>query len=116
VDTVALAATIGGSIVALAGVGATVWSTWQQRLSSRELANSQHEHERALASGARLFEKRGEVYESMLQLLTTAKEGLEEAAARLQLGEIPRTIEIPSRRKPRVSRAFRRWAVLGSNQ
>jgi hypothetical protein len=77
VDTVALAATIGGSIVGVAGVLATAWSARQQRLSSIELANSQHEHERALASGARLFEKRAEVYESLLSTLLIWRDRVE---------------------------------------
>src|SRR6266508_4561494 len=59
VDAVALAATIGGSVVAFAGVGATAWSASVQRRSARELAESRHEHELRLARGARLFERRG---------------------------------------------------------
>jgi hypothetical protein len=69
VDTVALAATIGGSVVGLAGVAATAWAAWTQRASARELAVEEHEHERDLARGARLFEKRATVYESMNDFL-----------------------------------------------
>src|SRR5439155_25935915 len=50
VDTVALAATIGGSLVALAGVGATAWGIKQQRESAKELEDSRQTHERLLAS------------------------------------------------------------------
>jgi hypothetical protein len=47
----------------------TAWSTWTQRASARELATEQHKHERALASGARLFDKRSAVYESLVSFL-----------------------------------------------
>jgi hypothetical protein len=57
VDAVALAATIGGSVVALAGVGATAWGAKQQRESAKELEESRQEHERQLASGARFSKK-----------------------------------------------------------
>jgi hypothetical protein len=69
VDSVALAATIGGSVVALAGVGATAWGIKQQRESAKELEDSRQTHERLLASGERLFEKRSAVYEKMVGLL-----------------------------------------------
>lgn len=68
-DPVALAATIGGSAVGLAGVAATVWSNWLQRDSAKELAALQHDHERDLARGARLYERRAPVYQQMLTLL-----------------------------------------------
>jgi hypothetical protein len=68
-DEVALAATIGGTVVGLAGVTATAWSSWLQRASSRELAASEHAHERELARGARLFEHRAPVYEQMRRVL-----------------------------------------------
>lgn len=68
-DSVALAATIGGLAVGLAGVGATAWGASQQRASARELAESQHEHERRLAQGERLFERRASAYEDMLRAL-----------------------------------------------
>ena len=68
-DSVALAATIGGSVVALAGVGATAWGIKQQRESAKELEDSRQTHERLLASGERLFEKRSAVYEKMVGLL-----------------------------------------------
>jgi hypothetical protein len=41
-DTVALAATLGGTAVGLAGVGVTGWSVWLQRKQALELAASQH--------------------------------------------------------------------------
>lgn len=68
-DSVALAATIGGAVVGVAGVAATAWSSWLQKASANELASRQHDHERELARGARLFERRAPVYEKMLKLL-----------------------------------------------
>jgi hypothetical protein len=68
-DVVALAATIGGSVVALAGVAATAWGIKQQRESAKELETSRQAHEQRLARGERLFEKRSAVYEEMIGLL-----------------------------------------------
>jgi hypothetical protein len=68
VDAVALAATIGGSVVALAGVGATAWVAKQQRESAKELEDSRQEHERQLASGERYYEKLSAIYEDMFGL------------------------------------------------
>jgi hypothetical protein len=68
-DPVALAATIGGTAVGLAGVAATVRSSRLQQQSAMEIASLQHEHERELARGGRLFERRAPVYEEMLKLL-----------------------------------------------
>jgi hypothetical protein len=68
VDAVALAATIGGSVVALAGVGATAWGAKQQRESAKELEESRQEHERQLASGARYSKKLSAIYEDMFGL------------------------------------------------
>jgi hypothetical protein len=65
-NAVALAATIGGSVVALAGVLGNAWNTWVQRRQALELAEAQHEHERKLARGDRLFERRASVYEAMI--------------------------------------------------
>ena len=76
-DAVALAATIGGSLVALAGVGVTAWGVRQQRDSAKELAESQQEHERDLARGARLFEHRATVYEELLRFMQLAMERVE---------------------------------------
>ena len=73
-DAVALAATLGGSVVALAGVGATAWGIKQQRESAKELDASRQTHERLLASGARLFEKRSSVYEQMVGMLRRWRE------------------------------------------
>jgi hypothetical protein len=100
VDAVALAATIGGSLVALAGVGATAWGAKQQRESARELEDSRQRHERLLASGARLYEKRSAIYEDMLGLLRRWRPELVAAAplmnifaGELQLTEPPSVAE-----------------------
>jgi hypothetical protein len=69
VDSVALAATIGGSLVGLAGVGVSAWSNWLQQGTARDLAATQHEHERELARGARLYERRAPIYETTLNFL-----------------------------------------------
>jgi hypothetical protein len=52
-----------------AGVAVTGWSSWVQRQSAKELASLQHEHERELARGARLYDRRAPVYEQTLTLL-----------------------------------------------
>lgn len=69
VDTVALAATIGGSAVGLAGVCAAAWGAWLQRESAKEVATAQHEHERELARGERLLERRAVAYEALVEYL-----------------------------------------------
>ena len=88
-DAVALAATIGGSAVALAGVGVTAWSIRQQRASARELAALQHGHERDLARGARLFERRAAAYEAMLGFLQVIWERILDTEPILRLEGTP---------------------------
>jgi hypothetical protein len=95
-DAVALAATIGGSAVALAGVGATVWGAKQQRESVRELAASQQAHERQLASGARLFERRSAVYERLIGVLQRWVEQVDRTEPILRWANEPEPPEQPS--------------------
>jgi len=96
VDTVALAATIGGSLVALAGVGATAWGIKQQRESAKELEDSRQTHERLLASGERLFEKRSAVYEKMVGLLRQWSPELVAAAPLMNIAGEQQLPEPPS--------------------
>jgi hypothetical protein len=95
-DAVALAATIGGSVVALAGVGATVWAAAMQRASAGELATAQREHERDLARGARLFDKRGAVYEAMNAYLLTWMQRVESTEKFWRSASEPEPPEPPS--------------------
>jgi hypothetical protein len=95
-DTVAFAATIGGSIVGLAGIAASAWSNWLQRQSAKEIAATQHEHERELARGARLFERRALAYEQMLGLLQVWVERVQ-AAQRIMRYAGEEEPEAPSR-------------------
>jgi hypothetical protein len=90
VDAVALAATIGGSVVALAGVGATAWGAKQQRESAKELEDSRQEHERQLASGERYSEKLSAIYEDMFGLTRRWRPELvaAEPLTRLFAGEV----------------------------
>jgi hypothetical protein len=90
VDAVALAATIGGSVVALAGVGATAWGAKQQRESAKELEESRQEHERQLASGARYSEKLSAIYADMFGLTRRWRPELAaaEPLTRLFAGEV----------------------------
>jgi hypothetical protein len=89
VDPVALAATVGGSVVALAGVGATAWGIKQQRESAKELETSRQTHERLLASGARLFEKRSTVYEQMVRRVADWLEEVVATDPPLKMGDPP---------------------------
>jgi hypothetical protein len=93
---VALAATIGGSVVALAGVGVSGWGIKQQREAAQELEDSRQTHERALASGARLFEKRSDVYERMVGVLRRWAEQAERTEPILQWANEPSAPEQPS--------------------
>jgi hypothetical protein len=96
-DAVALAATVGGSVVALAGVGATAWGIKQQRESAKELEASRQTHERLLASGERLFEKRSSVYEQMVGMLRGWLEAVEATEPSIfSLAGAPQLPEPPS--------------------
>jgi hypothetical protein len=111
VDPVALAATIGGSAVGIAGVAATAWSNWLQRDSAKELAALQHEHERELARGARLFERRAPVYEEMLTLLNV---WMDRVDATERLWTSPTDPEPPELPDPEKWRAMQAQLATGS--
>lgn len=96
-DAVALAATIGGSVVALAGVGATAWGAKQQRESAAELEGSRETHERLLASGARLFEKRSAVYERLVGEVERLAEEVGAAVVAFVTNEESPDDELPER-------------------
>jgi hypothetical protein len=64
VDAVALAATIGGSIVGVAGIGGSVYIARLQRKTEVKLAEDRQQHERDLARGQRLYERRAPIYEA----------------------------------------------------
>lgn len=94
---VALAATIGGSLVGLAGVAATVWSNRTQAILQRELTAAEHQHQRMLASGARLFERRAPVYEETLKLLYPWMERVDATERFMTLAGDPGPPEPPGR-------------------
>lgn len=94
-DPVALAATIGGSVMGLAGVGATVWGSSQQRKSAKELASLQHGHERELARGGRLYERRAPVYEQTLTLLNLWMERVDSTERAWESSSDPKPPELP---------------------
>jgi hypothetical protein len=96
VDSVALAATIGGSVVALAGIIVTAWGTKQQRESAKELEASRQTHERLLASGERFFERRSAVYEEMVGLLRVLWEEVVATAPQLTIAGAPPVPKGPS--------------------
>ena len=102
-DAVALAATIGGSAVALAGVGATAWGVKQQRESAKELEASRQKHERRLASGDRLFGKRAAVY---LEMIGLVRVWFEEVANTLAILEVDGAPPLPEPPSPDTQRAF----------
>lgn len=95
-DAVALAATVGGSVVALGGVSVTAWGIWQQRESAKELAASQQAHERQLASGARLFEKRADLYEGMIGVLQRWSDQVEATEPIFRMANEPEPPKEPS--------------------
>ena len=88
-DSVALAATIGGSVVALAGLAVSAWSVRQQRESAKELAASQHAHERELARGERLFERRASAYETLVNFQQIVWERIVDTEPILRLAGTP---------------------------
>ena len=113
-DSVALAATIGGSVVGLAGVGATAWSSWLQRASAKEITASQHEHERELARGARFFDRRALAYEEMLRLLSVWAERVHDAQRIMRFAGDPEPPEPPGRDEWRNMQV--RVRTIGSRQ
>jgi hypothetical protein len=112
VDTVALAATIGGSMVGLAGVLATAWSSLQQRRSASELASAQHTHERELARGARLFKRRQPIYEEMVLLLSPWVERVQATERLMTFAGDPEPPDLPSPDEWRAMQA--RFGTIGS--
>ena len=111
-DSVALAATIGGSVVGLAGVGVSAWSNWLQQGTARDLASKQHEHERELARSARLFERREPVYEETLLLLRVWMDRVDLTERLYTAPGDPEPPEVPDREKWRAMQA--RLGALGS--
>ena len=114
VDSVALAATIGGSVVALAGVGATAWGIKQQRESAKELEASRQTHERQLASGERFFKKRSAVYEEIDGLLRLLFEEVVATAPQLTIAGAPPVPEGPSTNERRAMEE--RLRTIGSKK
>ena len=111
-DTVALAATLGGTAVGLAGIGVTAWSVRQQRKQALELAESQHEHEQRIASGNRLFDRRADAYEAMIGSAHALMEHVEATEPFVTYsGERP----LPPEPSPDVQRAMQAKArTIGS--
>jgi hypothetical protein len=108
-----LAATIGGSVVGVAGVAASVWSNWLQHVSARELSARQQEHERELARGARLFERRAPVYEETLKLLYIATRRVDETERIIRFAGDPEPPEPPSEEEWREAQV--RLRTFGSS-
>jgi hypothetical protein len=65
----ALAASIGGPVVGIAGVVFGWLSARGQREHAERLAQDQHEHERALARDVRLNDEAREAYEQLLRMI-----------------------------------------------
>ena len=107
-DAVALAATISGGVVALAGVCVTAWGIRQQSESAKELAAQQQAHERGLASGARLFEKRSAVYEQMIGVLHRWTELVDRTEPVMTIVNEPEPPEEPSVEEQRALNAVLR--------
>jgi hypothetical protein len=65
-DAAILAATIGSSAVALAGVGTAAWAAKQERAARGELAKSEHAYARERAHEDRVWTSRRTAYEELL--------------------------------------------------
>jgi hypothetical protein len=76
-NTLALVTTIGGFVVALAGVISNVVISWLRRGEDLELAEKQHAHERELARGTRLYERRAPLYQRMMAIVQPTMEHVE---------------------------------------
>jgi hypothetical protein len=89
VNAVALAATIGGSVVGLAGVISNVVLAKLRQGQELDLADKQHVHERELARGDRLYDRRAPVYESMMKIVQPVMEHVESRNPLVQFGNPP---------------------------
>jgi hypothetical protein len=93
VDAVALAASIGGTVVGVAGVISGIVLAQIQRGQAVALAASQHVHERELARGDRLYERRAPTYEAVIGIIQTVMEHVE---ARSPLARIIPAPDLPT--------------------
>jgi hypothetical protein len=96
VNTVALAATIGGSVVGLAGVISNVVLAKLRQGQELDLADRQHVHERELARGDRLYERRALVYEQMMGVVATTMEHVERRNPMISFSNEPPLPDEPS--------------------
>jgi hypothetical protein len=99
VDEIAIIATISGAAVAVAGIIANAYVASVQRRQALELAEKNHAHERELASGARLFDRRGAVYEEMLGLLYLWMERVDRPEPIISFKGEPEPPEPPGRKE-----------------
>jgi hypothetical protein len=92
-DTIALTATICTAVVGVAGVASNVILAMIRRDQDIALAGKQHSHERELARGDRLYERRAPVYEQLMGIVVTVMEHVE---ARQSMMEIGRPLDLPA--------------------
>jgi len=103
-DVVALAATIGGSVVAITGVVVTARGARQQRetakelaeqqrASTQELAELQHEHEWRVARESRLHNELRDTYQAVLDLVGAMATRVERTHP--ILGPVPPPLPMP---------------------
>jgi hypothetical protein len=86
VDSVALAATIGGAFVGVAGIASNVALARIRSKQDLQLAERQQVHERELARGQRLYERRAPVYESMMKVVQPLMEHVEARSPMMTVG------------------------------
>jgi hypothetical protein len=76
-EVVAIVGAISTPLVAIAGYGFAEWRSRGDRDAARQLAEEAHGHERELARGARLYERRSPVYESLMRVVQPTMEHVE---------------------------------------
>jgi hypothetical protein len=76
-EVVAIVGAISTPLVAVAGYGFAEWRSRGDRHAAHRLAEEAHGHERELARGARLYERRAPVYESMIKVVQPTMEHVE---------------------------------------
>jgi hypothetical protein len=112
VDGVALAATIGGAAVGIAGIFFGWLSARGERQSAIALAASQHAHERQLARTTRLYDDSRTAYEGLADLILLMGEVVERTHP--IIGPLPDPPARPPDKELRMITA--RASVIGSQE
>jgi hypothetical protein len=89
VNAIALAATIGGSLVGLAGVISNVVIAKLRQGQELNLADRQHVHEREFARATAFYDRRAPIYEAMIAIVAATMEHVHRHNPKISFGDEP---------------------------